>query len=268
MDKWEPGNFFQEPVIGIIFSILVVTVIIAVISIVYYFKTKNMDIKEYNSKFVILVDTFIDNVKKLVIDNIGYKFVRFTPYIIFLFSFLILSNMLALFGLRETTTSYTVPLTLGLITWFTSIFLSIKYQKMNFLKTFLIGAKIHGKKIYFMINPLEIIGKITPLISLTFRLWGNIIAGSILYAVIFWACGSLISSVPEIGIIIIGGIVIMPSMLAYLTLFTGGVQAYVFVLLTATYWSLGIYGDEGVEEEQEEQIKLENKLEVTKSSVL
>ncbi len=263
MDKWAPGNAFQEPVIGIIFSILVVTVIIAVTSVVYYFKTKNLNVKEYNSKFVILIDSFIDNVKKIVIDNIGYKFVKFTPYIIFLFSFLLLSNMLALFGLRETTTSYTVPLTLGFITWFTSIFLSIKYQKMNYLKTFLIGTKIRGKKIYFMINPLEIIGKITPLVSLTFRLWGNIIAGSIIYAVIFWVCGSMISSVPEVGIIVIGGIIIMPAMLAYLTLFTGGVQAYVFVLLTVTYWSLGIYGDEGVETES---IENNNEIQISKNN--
>lgn len=271
MDKWSPGNFFQGPIIGIIFSILVVTILLATICFVYYFKTKNMDVKKYDSKFVILVDAFIDSVKKIVIDNIGHKFIKFTPYIIFLFGFLLLSNMLALFGLKETTTSYTVPLTLGFVTWFTSILLSIKYQKMNYLKSFLIGAKIKNKKIYFMINPFGIIGKITPLISLTFRIWGNIIAGSIIYAVLFWACGSLVGDFPEIGILIVGGIIIMPAMLAYLTLFTGGVQAYVFVLLTVTYWSLGIYGDEGAQEENDNALEKTNVMEnsnVTQSKAL
>lgn len=249
MDKWAPGNFWQSPVAGIVFSIFVVTVILLVVFGCYYAKVKKMDVKQYDSKLVIVVDAFIDTCKKIVVDNLGYKFVKYTPYIIFLLSYLFVSNMLALFGLKETTTSYTVPLTLGLITWVTSIVLSIKYQKMSYLKSFLVGLKIKGKHFYFMINPFSIIGKITPLISLTFRIWGNIIAGSIIYSVIFWACGILSSTNPAIPIFILGGIIIMPFMLGYLTLFTGAVQAYVFVLLTATYWSLGIYGDEGMGEE-------------------
>lgn len=250
MDKWAPGNFFQGPIVGIIFSIIVVTIILLIISFAYYFKVKKMDVKQYDSKLVILVDAFLDNVKKIVIDNMGYKFVKFTPYIVFLFAFLLMSNMLALFGLKEATTSYTVPLTLGFITWLTSIILAVKYQKMDFLKEFLIGAKIKGKQYYFMINPLDIVGKITPLISLTFRIWGNIIAGAIIYSVLFWACSQLTNKFPEIGIVIVGGIILMPAMLVYFTLFTGAVQAYVFVLLTVTYWSLGIYGDEGINEKE------------------
>ncbi len=257
MDKWEAGNFFQSPIIGIIFSILVVTIILLVIFFSYYNKVKKMDVKQYDSKLVIIVDAFIDAVKKIVVDNLGYKFIKFTPYVIFLFAYIFISNMLALFGLKETTTSYTVPLTLGLITWFTSIILSVKYQKLDYLKSFLIGIKIKGKHFYFMVNPFAILGKITPLISLTFRLWGNIIAGSIIYSVLFWACSQISGSYPQIGIIILGGIIIMPFMLAYLTLFTGAVQAYVFVLLSVTYWSLGIYGDEGYQEETTPEINSE-----------
>ncbi len=252
MDKWAPGNFWQSPVVGIIFSILVVTTILLVVFGCYYAKVKKMDVKQYDSKLVIVVDSVVDTCKKIVIDNLGYKFIKYTPYIIFLLSYLFVSNMLALFGLKETTTSYTVPLTLGLITWITSIVLSIKYQKMSYLKSFLVGLKIKGKHFYFMVNPFAIIGKITPLISLTFRIWGNIIAGSIIYSVLFWACGALSETNPAIPIFLIGGVIVMPFMLAYLTLFTGGVQAYVFVLLTATYWSLGIYGDEGISEEASE----------------
>ncbi len=253
MEKWAPGNVWQSPVMGIMFSILVVTVILLVVFGCYYAKVKKMDVKQYDSKLVIVVDAVVDTCKKIVVDNLGYKFIKYTPYIIFLLSYLFVSNMLALFGLKETTTSYTVPLTLGLITWVTSIVLSIKYQKMTYLKSFLLGLKIKEKHFYFMINPFAIIGKITPLISLTFRLWGNIIAGSIIYSVIFWACSILVPSYPSIPIFIIGGIIIMPFMMAYLTLFTGAVQAYVFVLLTATYWSLGIYGDEGISESAENE---------------
>ncbi len=257
MDKWAAGNFFQSPIMGIIFSILTVTVILLVVFGCYAAKVKKMDVKTYDSKLVILIDSLVDTCKKLVIDNLGYKFVKFTPYIIFLLSFLFVSNMLSLFGLKETTTSYTVPLSLGLITWVTSIVLSVKYQKMTYLKSFLVGIKIKEKHFYFMINPLSVIGKITPLISLTFRIWGNIIAGSIIFSVIFWACSQLPSAYPEIGIILIGGIIVMPFMLAYMTLFTGTVQAYVFTLLTLTYWSQGIYGDEGLDASTAEELVIE-----------
>lgn len=264
MDKWAAGNFWQSPIIGIIFSITVVTVILLVVFGCYYAKVKKMDVKSYDSKLVIVMDAIIDTCKKIVIDNLGHKYVKWTPYVIFLLSYLFVSNMLALFGLKETTTSYTVPLTLGLITWVTSIVLSIKYQKMAYLKSFLIGVKIKGKHFYFMVNPFSIIGKITPLISLTFRIWGNIIAGSIIYSVLFWACSQLPAAYPEIGIILIGGVLVMPFMLAYLTLFTGAVQAYVFVLLTVTYWSLGIYGDEGIDTSKEVAVESELTLNPTK----
>lgn len=257
MDKWSPGSFLQGPIAGVIFSIVLVTTILLIISFTYYFKVRKMDIKVYDSKIVVLVDAFLDNVKKLIIDNLGVKFIKFTPYIVFLFAFLFLSNIMAMFGMKETTNSYTVPLTLGLITWTTSIFLSIKYQKMDFLKSFLVGAKIKGKKFYFLVNPLEVLGKITPLISITFRIWGNIIAGSIIYSVLFWALGSLVETMPQIGIILLGGIFVMPGLFIYFTLFTGGVQAYVFVLLTVTYWSLGVYGSEGLNTNDEKIIETE-----------
>ncbi|MGL4948638.1 MAG: F0F1 ATP synthase subunit A [Mycoplasma sp.] len=249
MENWQGLNIFQEAVLPNIFAIAIITCILLVVSIIYFIQNKNVRADQEPKRFTLMVDSVILTVRQMVVDTFGIKFVKFTPYFLFLISFLILSNIFGIFGMKEPTSSYSVPLSLGLITWITSIVCAIKYQKLNYLKSFFIHVKIKENKIPVMINPLHLIGVITPLISLTFRLWGNIIAGYVIFAVIFWAVSSLLPSAPFAITLLVGGVLIMPFIIFYFSMFAGIIQAYVFTLLSMTYISTPIL--EGIEMQEE-----------------
>lgn len=251
MEMWNPTGLFQDSSMPHIFAIVLITIILFILGFIYFIQTKNTRPTDEPKNYSIIVDSIILAVKKMVVDSFGPKFAKATPYFLFLFLFLCLSNIIGIFGIKEPSTSYTFPLTLALITWITSITMAVKYQKLSYLKKFCFKIKIKGNDIPVMLNPLEIIGEITPLISLSFRLWGNMFAGMIIYSVIFWALSSISSSMPAIIIVILGGVVLMPFLLLYFSLFIGAVQAYVFTLLSITYISRPIIEGEEIQIEKE-----------------
>ena len=71
--------------------------------------------------------------------------------------------------------------------------------------------------------PFEIIGQISRTISLSLRLFGNVLSGELISAIIF-------GLVP----------LIVPLPFAFLGLFVGVLQAYVFTALSSVYIDLAI----------------------------
>jgi F-type H+-transporting ATPase subunit a len=88
-----------------------------------------------------------------------------------------------------------------------------------------------------MLNPFEALGTVTPLISLSFRLWGNILAGEIVLAIIYTAIWNLTKSVPVLGTINFLGSVIAPVFHLYLDVVAAIIQGFIFVILTSIYWN-------------------------------
>ena len=247
MDKWTP-QIVSSDILQVILGIGITTFIFFVIGFLYFFQSRKLKPDDKPTLVVLFVDTILDMIKKMILLSLGKKYIKFTPYFFMLFMFLAISNISAIIGIREATTSYTVPLTLTLITWVGSQIFAIKYQRLSYLTSFLVGAKIKGRKWYFFINPLEIVSRITPIISLSMRLWGNMFAGYVLYAVFLWAAAGLFplevdvvtgdiihTGFPQIGLVL-AGVLILPALYLYFSLFTGLIQAYVFTLLSTSYW--------------------------------
>jgi len=98
------------------------------------------------------------------------------------------------------------------------------------------GIRAKGLITYFkdmaspiFILPLEIIGQLSRTLSLTLRLFGNIISAELIIIVIF-ALAPLFVPLPLIG----------------LSLFTGLLQAYIFSVLAAVYIGAGLEANEPV----------------------
>ena len=80
-----------------------------------------------------------------------------------------------------------------------------------------LGYLKHLTSPIFML-PLELIGQLSRTLSLTLRLFGNIVSGELIVAVIY-ALVPLVAPLPLIG----------------LGIFTGLLQSYVFISLTTSY---------------------------------
>ena len=73
--------------------------------------------------------------------------------------------------------------------------------------------------------PLNVIGEIAQVVSVSFRLYGNILGGAIIIA---------------IGSQLLRSFIAPPFMVMYFGLFVGLVQAFVFTMLTLVYISLKV----------------------------
>lgn len=216
-------------------TLIYITVVLVILSIVVYIKVKKVSPDKAPTGVAFLAEQYVG-----IFDNEFYglsngKIDRVGPYIFTLISFLIVGNTAGLIALEPVVTSYSVALTLGLITWIGIYVFGIMHQKLQFFKKY--------------INPIELIGQFSPLISISFRIFGNILGGAILVCLIYVFTGYIWSFIPIIGDVNLLGMVVAPWFHMYFDLFESMVQSYVFALLTCIYWSQEVE-EEGTHNEQ------------------
>ncbi len=130
---------------------------------------------------------------------------------------------------RAPSTDLNFPLALALVTVVLSQYFGFRALKVGYLKKFL---NVSGFKDGFLVGLaqllaglLEIVSELAKIISLTFRLFGNIFAGEVLLGVVAFLIPYVIS-LPFYG----------------LEVFVGFVQALVFFMLTLVFFSLATMG--------------------------
>lgn len=237
MDKFKDGLFvwWQPQLVTLIY----VTILLTIISIVVYFKVKKIKPDEVPNGIAFLAEQYVglfNNEFKSISEG---KIDRVGPYIFTLFTFLAVGNTAGLLSLEPAATSYSVPLTLGIISWLGIYIFGIIYQRFSFFKRYL--------------NPIDLIGQFSPLISISFRIFGNIIGGSIIMFMIYWFTGWIWNFIPIIGKVNLLGMIIAPWLHMYFDIFDGLIQAYVFALLTGIYWSQEVA--EGIPTNKKKKIK-------------
>ena len=226
-----------------LFTMILTVLILTVFAVVVYHKVKKSEVNKAPTGIVQVAEIYVMGVDDLFKVTTENKFSKPAPYIFTLITFLFLGNIMGLLGLEAPGSSYSVTLTLGLVSWIGIYVVGIMYQKMRFFKKFL--------------NPLEIIGQFSPLISISFRLFGNMLAGSIILYLMYHFTGWIWGFIPVVGEMNLLASIITPFLHAYFDVFDGLVQAYVFTLLTMIYWSLEAEVDTpGVESEATKEAEL------------
>lgn len=136
------------------------------------------------------------------------------PLICALFMFLLLSNWIGIIPhLTEPTMDLNTPLSLGLMGFVIAHYAGIRAKGLkNYLKSYF-------EPIFFM-APLNLIGEIAKVVSISFRLFGNIMGGSIIILVVSYLTYSVL---------------LPPFLNAFFGLFIGSIQAFVFTMLTIVY---------------------------------
>ena len=235
-----------------IFSLTLVTLILVIFAIVVYKKVKKQEPNKAPEGFLLVTEQYVMGVSNLFKEATGGAISKPEPYIFTLITFLALSNLMGLLGLEPPSTSYSVTLTLALVSWVGIYVVGLMYQKLRFFSKFK--------------NPAELIGQFAPLISLSFRLFGNMIGGSVIMYLIYTVTGSLWSKIPVIGELNLLGSIIAPAFHFYFDLFDGLIQAFVFTLLTMVYWTLEASHETTQEAKSKETIDNTTKQETLKKA--
>ena len=163
-----------------------------------------------------IVELIVEMLDNMITNVMGKNAPKFANYIGTIFIFILISNLSGLLGLRPPTADYGTTLPLGIITFCLIFFNKIKYQKVSgFLKG------LCDPWVFWA--PINIIGDVAVPISLSLRLFANVLSGTVMMALFY----GLLPIFVKIGI---------PSALhLYFDMFSGAIQTYVFCMLTMTY---------------------------------
>ncbi|MGL6125442.1 MAG: F0F1 ATP synthase subunit A [Metamycoplasmataceae bacterium] len=223
-------EWIQPQLITLIYVVLVVSVL----SIVVYFKVRKVKPEESPRGIALIAEQYVGVFQSEFSSTTEGKIDRVTPYIFTLITFMIIGNTSGFLALEPISTSYSIPLILAIISWLGIYVFGIMHQRLLFFKKFL--------------NPIELIGQFSPLISLSFRIYGNILGGAIMMFLVYYVCSVLWGLIPIVGEINLLGMVVAPWFHMYFDLFGSLIQSYIFALLTCIYWSTEVEHGEEIQE--------------------
>ena len=210
---------------------LLVMLIIAIFAIICGIAIKKADPKKPPKGLTFIAETIVGFSDNKIKDTLGTAYLRFSPYFVFLLIYIPMIFVIGLFGLASPMTYFTIPLCLAFVTWFGIQASAIRYQKLDYLKSF--TSPLPSWLPLFI--PINILGKLAPLMSLSIRLFGNAVGGYILMWLVYWGTGMLsdaVFSFLNIEGLNIFGITIAPLLHAYFDAFGAFVQTTIFTSLT------------------------------------
>ncbi|NBJ93711.1 F0F1 ATP synthase subunit A [Parablautia muri] len=195
-----------------------ICVLIVMLIIIGFCIAANRAVKhatEVPGAFQNVVELIVEMLDGMITGVMGKQAVRFRNYIGTIFIFILISNISGLLGLRPPTADYGVTFALGIITFTLIHFNKFKYQKVS-------GVLKGLCEPWPIWAPINIISDLAVPVSLSLRLFANILSGTAIMALIY----ALLSKVA----------IIWPAALhVYFDLFSGAIQTYVFCMLTMTY---------------------------------
>lgn len=183
---------------------------------------------EVPTGFQNVVELIVEMLDKMVHGVMGKKGDNFVNYIGTIFIFILVSNISGLFGLRPPTADYGVTLPLALMTFCIIHFCQFKYQTPKQIWTDMCSPLPPWLPIWF---PINLISEIAVPISLSLRLFANVLSGTIIMALIYALLSKFAYFWPG-------------ALHAYFDIFSGCIQTYVFCMLTMTYVSNAIGEEE------------------------
>ena len=198
------------------------TILTIIIIMVLSSKTK----KIIPSRLQLISEIFYQFIANMINDNIGEKGYKFFPLVFTLFTFILFGNMLGLLPYSFTFTSHII------VTFCLAIFI--------FLFVTLVGILMHGIKFFGLfvpkgvpivmlplMVPIEIISYLSRPISLSIRLFANMMAGHTMLKVF---AGFIFT----LGFFGVAPLLVDVALTAFEVL-VAFLQAYVFTVLTCLY---------------------------------
>lgn len=178
------------------------------------------------AKGISLVPTKMQNLFEIIVSGIEEFMVEITgeegrwlfPLAATLFLYIFISNVIGIVpGLFPPTANINTTLSCALVVFCFTHIIGVKYHGVKYIKHFM-GPVWWLAPLIFII---EIIGHFARILSLTFRLFGNMMGHEIVLGILFTLAGLFLAPLPIMA----------------LGIFVAFVQAFVFFLLSIIYFS-------------------------------
>jgi len=190
--------------------IMAVLIIFAIIVRIKLKKFKEVP----ESGFQNFIEAIVEAMDNFVGSNMGEKYKYFGNWFFGVFAFILCSNLMGLLWFRSPTADLATTACLGFSTFFLIHFMGIIKGRKEYLKGYF-------EPFPFWL-PMNIISELATPVSLSFRLFGNILGGSIIMGLFY-----TLPFYVKIGI---------PAALhIYFDVFAGFLQTFIFVMLSMSF---------------------------------
>lgn len=163
------------------------------------------------------IESVVEMFDSFVRGTAGPRFMFLGGWFFSVFAFIFVSNLSGALGFRPPTADWSMTIAIAMVTFTLIQVVGLRYRGAGYLKGFL--------KPVFIFAPLNIIGELARPVSLSFRLFGNILAGIILMGVVY----NLAPLPLTIG---------LPAALhGYFDIAIGFLQTYIFCALSLAFIS-------------------------------
>jgi F-type H+-transporting ATPase subunit a len=203
------GNEFIIPNTTI--SAIIIAIFLIIVAVIVSLKIKKAKAEEAPSGFLNVIELLVETMDNMVKSNMGEKNMSFSPFILTLMVFIAACNLSGLFGLTPPTSDFGFIFMVALIVF---IIAQINHMKSIGIPKYLKGFT----EPYALMTPLNIISELSNPISMSFRVFGNILSGGLVTTLLYTALGNFSPLIAPLHI--------------YLDIFVGLLQAFVFVMLT------------------------------------
>jgi F-type H+-transporting ATPase subunit a len=189
------------------------------------------------TKLQLVWETIVKEVQTQVEENLGRVHPYVVPLAVALFFFILIANWIEVIPTEPNKHVHLLPSPTAdtNLTYAMGIIAMVSVWVYGIRKKGLKGYFKHYMEPYPILLPLELLQDLLKPITLALRLFGNIFAGGIMIALI----GSLVSIAP-MSVPVGGFFAVILSVVWKLfdTVFLGGLQAFIFALLTILYFGM------------------------------
>lgn len=184
-------------------------------------KIEKADPSKASTGIVYICEEALNLVLFVIKGNLRETTKKYIPLFGTLILMMVASNLIGLVGLQNPTSNVSFNATLAILMW-------LMIQGNAIKKGGIVARMKELTEPMVLLTPLNIIGELALPISLTMRLFGNILAGSIITMLVY----TLIKAIMPWGIL---GYAFTPFLHVYFDIFSGVIQTYIFFTLASFF---------------------------------
>lgn len=209
----------------IIYSIIIM-IILAIVGILIGRAFKRADYRKPQGLFLSFIDTGAEGLTNFFGENLGSDNIGWVTTLITMFVYLIFCNTAGLWGIHAPSTSLSFTASFAMWTFVVYNYVGFKSMKLGYFKQFTGPIPSIGFKI--LLTPIEVLSHLARPVTLAMRMYGNILAGTVIIELV-------IDLFKHFNIWGLSFILLSPVLSPFFDIVDAGLQAFVFILLTAIY---------------------------------
>ncbi len=196
-----------------IFNTWIIMLLLIALAVIARIKLRHF--KEVPAGFQNAVEAVVEIFDNFATGTLGEKLSYIAPWFFMAFLFILSSAWLSIFGMRAPTADWVTTFALALATFLLMNYMGFKHRKAGYLRSY-----FEPHPIFF---PLNFLGELAKPVSLSFRLFGNMLSGTIILTLYY----ALTPLFVQIGI---------PALLhGFFDVFIGALQTFIFVVVSLMY---------------------------------